>query len=69
VKIKNRNDKGKRLCGFQIRIGDSVENNGNTNMRCGTEQHIPTNQVKFNLLQGKLPEFQKLELNMYSPDC
>ncbi len=27
-----------------------MKHNGTTNMRCGTKQHIPTNQVKFNLL-------------------
>ena len=46
VKIVNRGDNaGKRLCGFEIRIGDSLENNGITSLRCGTQQHIPSNQV------------------------
>jgi predicted RNA-binding Zn-ribbon protein involved in translation (DUF1610 family) len=46
VKIANRNSNGKRLCGFEIRIGDSLENNGITNPRCGTRQHIRTDQVR-----------------------
>ena len=52
VKIVNRDSFGKRLCGFQIRIGDSLENNGTTNPRCGTQQHIPTNKVNnFKVIQ------------------
>ena len=52
VKIVNRDSYGKRLCGFQVRIGDSLENNGTTNPRCGTQQHIPTNQVNnFKVIQ------------------
>ena len=45
VKIVNRDNAYKRLCGFEIRIGDSLENNGITSLRCGTQQHIPSNQV------------------------
>ncbi|CAB4045046.1 Hypothetical predicted protein, partial [Paramuricea clavata] len=33
-----------RLCGFEIRVGDSLENNGTMNPRCGTQQHIPSDQ-------------------------
>ncbi|CAB4032024.1 Hypothetical predicted protein, partial [Paramuricea clavata] len=44
VKIVNRDRIGKRLCGFEIRIGDSLESNGITSPRCGTQQHIPSNQ-------------------------
>ena len=46
VKIANRDILGKRLCGFEIRIGDNLKNNGTKNTRCGVRQHIPTNQVK-----------------------
>ena len=45
VKIVNRNNIGKRLCGFEIRIGDNLKNNGTTSKRCGSQQHIPSNQV------------------------
>jgi hypothetical protein len=45
VKIVNRACCGKRLCGFEIRIGDSLENNGITSLRCGTRQHIPSDKV------------------------
>lgn len=45
VKIVNRAQIGKRLCGFEIRIGDSLKNNGITNPRCGSQQYIPSNQV------------------------
>ncbi|XP_028402504.1 receptor-type tyrosine-protein phosphatase F-like [Dendronephthya gigantea] len=43
VKITNRNYHGERLCGFEIRIGDSLRNNGTTNTRCGAQQYIPKN--------------------------
>lgn len=46
VKIVNRQSYGKRLCGFEIRIGDSLANYGTTNMRCGTRRHIPNRQVR-----------------------
>ena len=46
VKIVNRNSVGERLDGFEIRIGDSLTNNGTTNKRCGSPQRIPSNQVK-----------------------
>ena len=47
VKIANRGENlGQRLCGFEIRIGDSLENKGTTNQRCGAQQHIPSNKVK-----------------------
>lgn len=46
VKIVNRALTGMRLCGFEIRVGDSLENNGTMNPRCGTQQHIPSDQVK-----------------------
>ena len=42
VKIVNRDQLGERLCDFEIRIGDSLENNGTTNLRCETEQDIPS---------------------------
>ena len=52
VKIVNRDSYGKRLCGFQVRIGDGLENNGTTNPRCGTQQHIPSNKVNnFKVIQ------------------
>ena len=44
VKIANRDILGKRLCGFEIRIGDNLKNNGIKNPRCGVRQHISTNQ-------------------------
>ena len=46
VEIVNRNVYGERLDGFEIRIGDSLKNNGTTSKRCGSQQHIPSNQVK-----------------------
>jgi hypothetical protein len=45
VKIANREIHGDRLSGFEIRIGDSLENNGITSLRCGTRQYIPSNRV------------------------
>jgi hypothetical protein len=45
VKIVNRDQLGERLSGFEIRIGDSLENNGTTNLRCGTQQYILSDQV------------------------
>lgn len=45
VKIVNRAQHGERLCGFEIRIGDSLKNNGTTNPRCGSQQYIRSNQV------------------------
>ena len=46
VKIVNRNVFGDRLNGFEIRVGDSLKNNGITSPRCGSPQRIPPNQVK-----------------------
>ena len=62
VKIANRADNlGKRLCGFEIRIGDSLENNGITSPRCGARQHIPSNQVKN--VNYKLTLFEKCQVS------
>ena len=44
VKIYNRDRYGWRLCGFEIRIGDTTEKNGMESPRCGRLIHIPTNQ-------------------------
>ena len=54
VKIANRDQIGKRLCGFEIRVGDSLENNGITNPRCGFQQHIPSNQVKIGIFFSRI---------------
>ncbi|XP_078062895.1 fucolectin-like [Mustelus asterias] len=40
VRITNRNKQGQRLNGAQIRIGDSLENNGNSNTLCATIRSI-----------------------------
>ena len=45
VKIANREKLGDGLSGFEIRIGDSLKNNGITSLRCGTQQHIPSDRV------------------------
>ncbi|XP_078392132.1 fucolectin-like [Cetorhinus maximus] len=41
VRITNRNKKGQRLNGAEIRIGDSLENNGNGNTLCAKITSIP----------------------------
>ena len=62
VKIANRADNlGKRLCGFEIRIGDSLENNGTTNQRCRARQHIPNDKVKY--FNCKLPLLQTCQVS------
>ncbi|XP_053182865.1 fucolectin-like [Scomber japonicus] len=41
VKITNRDAVPERLNGAEIRIGDSLSNNGNNNPRCAVISHIP----------------------------
>uniref|UniRef100_A0A3Q0QTZ4 Fucolectin tachylectin-4 pentraxin-1 domain-containing protein n=1 Tax=Amphilophus citrinellus TaxID=61819 RepID=A0A3Q0QTZ4_AMPCI len=46
VKITNRGDCcAERLDGAEIRIGNSLENNGNNNPRCASISHINTGQT------------------------
>ncbi|XP_059496921.1 fucolectin-like [Stegostoma tigrinum] len=46
VRITNRNRKASRLNGAEIRIGDSLENNGNSNTLCATIDSIPRSGTK-----------------------
>ncbi|KAG7235847.1 hypothetical protein INR49_002106 [Caranx melampygus] len=41
----NRNEDSERLNGAEIRIGDSLENNGNNNTRCAVITSIPPGKV------------------------
>uniref|UniRef100_A0A3B4H271 Fucolectin tachylectin-4 pentraxin-1 domain-containing protein n=1 Tax=Pundamilia nyererei TaxID=303518 RepID=A0A3B4H271_9CICH len=46
VKVTNRGDCcAERLDGAEIRIGNSLENNGNNNPRCAVISHIPSGQA------------------------
>uniref|UniRef100_A0A3B4XPH1 Fucolectin tachylectin-4 pentraxin-1 domain-containing protein n=1 Tax=Seriola lalandi dorsalis TaxID=1841481 RepID=A0A3B4XPH1_SERLL len=45
VKIVNRDLFAERLNGAEIRIGDSLENDGNNNARCAVISHIPSGAV------------------------
>ncbi|XP_042345192.1 fucolectin-5-like isoform X2 [Plectropomus leopardus] len=45
VKITNRDEESGRLNGAEIRIGDSLENNGNNNARCAVITSIPAGGV------------------------
>ncbi|XP_053182681.1 fucolectin-1-like [Scomber japonicus] len=56
VKITNRDSYENRLDGAEIRIGDSIENKGNTNPRCAVIQHIPagaTVEFQCNKMDGR----------------
>ncbi|KAJ0055569.1 hypothetical protein NL108_005416 [Boleophthalmus pectinirostris] len=56
VKVTNRGDCcPERLDGAQIRIGDSLHNNGNDNPRCASITHIPLgNTFSFTCESGKM---------------
>ncbi|XP_023255855.1 fucolectin-1-like, partial [Seriola lalandi dorsalis] len=45
VNITNRDENPERLHGAEIRIGDSLENNGNNNTRCAVITSIPPGHV------------------------
>ncbi|XP_078259290.1 fucolectin-1-like [Rhinoraja longicauda] len=45
VSITNVNRRADRLNGAEIRIGDSLENNGNNNTRCAKINYIPTGKT------------------------
>ncbi|XP_051872447.1 fucolectin-like [Pristis pectinata] len=45
VSITSANRMAKRLKGAEIRIGDSLENNGNSNTLCAKITHIPAGQT------------------------
>ncbi|XP_071325144.1 uncharacterized protein [Trachinotus anak] len=45
VKIVNRDFFSERLNGAEIRIGDSLDNNGNNNPRCAVITHIPASAI------------------------
>uniref|UniRef100_A0A8C8D5M5 Fucolectin tachylectin-4 pentraxin-1 domain-containing protein n=1 Tax=Oncorhynchus tshawytscha TaxID=74940 RepID=A0A8C8D5M5_ONCTS len=56
VTITNRDDVPERLDGAEIRIGNSLENNGINNPRCDVISHIPageTNTFQCNEMEGR----------------
>ncbi|XP_073342152.1 uncharacterized protein [Pagrus major] len=56
VKITNRHSYEQRLDGAEIRIGDSLENNGNNNPRCAVITRIPasgTAEYQCNGMDGR----------------
>nr|XP_046176436.1 uncharacterized protein LOC124008884 [Oncorhynchus gorbuscha] len=56
VTITNRDDVPERLDGAEIRIGNSLENNGINNPRCDVISHIPagkTNTFQCNEIEGR----------------
>nr|AJW65883.1 F-lectin [Sparus aurata] len=56
VKITNRHNYSERLNGAEIRIGDSLENNGNNNPRCALITEIPagaTAEFQCNGMDGR----------------
>uniref|UniRef100_A0A8C8DCL3 Fucolectin tachylectin-4 pentraxin-1 domain-containing protein n=1 Tax=Oncorhynchus tshawytscha TaxID=74940 RepID=A0A8C8DCL3_ONCTS len=56
VTITNRDDVPERLDGAEIRIGNSLENNGISNPRCDVISHIPageTNTFQCNEMEGR----------------
>ncbi|KAL7835764.1 hypothetical protein SRHO_G00281110 [Serrasalmus rhombeus] len=56
IRVTNRQDLGDRLNGAEIRIGDSLDNNGNNNPRCGvinTKNKPPTLTFNCNGMEGQ----------------
>ncbi|XP_074540319.1 uncharacterized protein LOC141801242 [Halichoeres trimaculatus] len=56
VKVTNRREYSSRLNGAEIRIGDSLDNNGNNNPRCAVIENIPagaTDEFKCNGMDGR----------------
>ncbi|XP_067872482.1 fucolectin-like [Heterodontus francisci] len=52
VRITGRNRAARRLNGAQIRIGDSLQNNGNSNTLCATIDSIGAGETKSFFCQG-----------------
>ena len=46
VRVTNRKRKAGRLDGAEIRIGDSLDNNGNNNTLCATIDSFPSGETK-----------------------